>query len=287
MGPARSFCSGGRVCPAGGGPAPYSAAGLREGGVPARHCRPARCRRFQPTGPARADELGFALTVRATEVAVGEFHLDIQAEDEDGRVVVIENQLGRTDHGHLGQCLVYASGLDPVAVVWVSTRFREEFRRAFDWLNERTDLGIAFFGVEVGVVQIGDQSPRAPVFEVVSRPNNWQKAVKASGSSTVGAGVLTAINAARQDFFGDVLTDVIAARPAIRRPSRFRRNWVSFASGPFGCWALAVAADGRLRVELYLDMGDRALNEQLFDELHLVGAAWETQVGMPLVGTTR
>src|ERR1700712_3068445 len=121
-----------------------------------------------------ADELGMTLTVTGTEVLVGEFRLDIRAEDQDGRVVVIENQLERTDHSHLGQCLVYASGLEASTVVWIAPRFRDDFRRALDWLNERTDVGVNFFGVEVGVVQIAD-GPRAPVFEVVARPNEWQK----------------------------------------------------------------------------------------------------------------
>ena len=104
-----------------------------------------------------ADELGMSLTVTATEVLVGEFRLDIRAEDQDGRVVVIENQLERTDHSHLGQCLVYASGLEASTVVWIAPSFRDDFRRALDWLNERTDQGVNFFGVEVGVVQIGDE----------------------------------------------------------------------------------------------------------------------------------
>ncbi|WP_276613849.1 hypothetical protein [Rhodococcus sp. 14C212] len=34
------------------------------------------------------------------QVAVGEFCFDIQAEDDNGRTVIIENQLERTDHGH-------------------------------------------------------------------------------------------------------------------------------------------------------------------------------------------
>lgn len=44
-----------------------------------------------------ADEPEMTLTVTATEVFVGQFRLDIQAEDEDGRIVIIENQLERTD----------------------------------------------------------------------------------------------------------------------------------------------------------------------------------------------
>ena len=49
-----------------------------------------------------SDALGMVLTVTGTEVPVGEFRLDIRAEDGDGHVVVIENQLERTDHSHLG-----------------------------------------------------------------------------------------------------------------------------------------------------------------------------------------
>jgi hypothetical protein len=37
--------------------------------------------------------LGMALTLVGTEVQVGEFRLDIQAQDGTGRVVAIENQL--------------------------------------------------------------------------------------------------------------------------------------------------------------------------------------------------
>jgi hypothetical protein len=59
----------------------------------------------------------------------------------------------RTDHGHLGQLLVYASGLEAVVVVWVAPAFRDDHRRTLDWLNERTDEGVSFFGVEVGIVK--------------------------------------------------------------------------------------------------------------------------------------
>src|SRR4051812_32978433 len=62
-----------------------------------------------------ADELGMSLTLIATEVPVGQFKLDIHAETADGRIVIVENQLERTDHGHLGQLLTYASGLEAAA----------------------------------------------------------------------------------------------------------------------------------------------------------------------------
>src|SRR6185312_8829511 len=90
--------------------------------------------------------------------------------------VLIENQLERTNHGHLGQLLTYAAGLDAVTIVWIAERFTEEHRAALDWLNERTDEKITFFGLEVELWQIGN-SPVAPKFNIVSKPNDWAKSI--------------------------------------------------------------------------------------------------------------
>lgn len=230
-----------------------------------------------------ADELGMSLTLLTTEVPVGDFRLDIQAQTHDGRVVIVENQLERTDHGHLGQLLVYASGLEASAVVWVAPKFRDDHRRTLDWLNERTDTGVDFFGVEVSVVQIGETGPRAPVFEVVARPNDWQKGVKeVSRSRTVPEGQAGGVNAIRQDFFAEVLGDVVAVRPTIRMPSRGTWNWIAFAAGPWGNWDISVALDGRLRLEAYIDSGDAYVNKALFDGLNADASAWEAKVGQPL-----
>lgn len=230
-----------------------------------------------------ADELGLVLTPMGTEVPVGDFYVDIQAETDDGRAVIVENQLARTDHGHLGQLLVYASGLEAAVVVWVAPDFRDEHRRALDWLNERTDTGVDFFGVQVGVVQIGAAGPRAPVFEVVARPNAWQKGVKETGASvSAGGGAITPMNAARQDFFADVMSEVVAARPAIRAPRRGKDSWISFASGPFGFWSITFDRTNRCQIEAYIDMGDKALNKALFDVMAAEAEHWATRTGLPL-----
>ena len=230
-----------------------------------------------------ADELGMTLTVVGTEVLVGQFRLDIQAQDDDGRVVIVENQLEKTDHSHLGQCLVYAAGLEASTVIWVSRQFRDDFRRALDWLNERTDHGIQFFGVEVGVVQIGESGPRAPVFEVVSRPNDWAKGVKTNPGVGAGASTETPLNQARQDLFAEILDAVNGARPAVRVPARNTNNsWINFASGPFGTWGLAQINDGRVRVEAYLDSGDGIRNKAVFEKIAAEQETWNEKVGIDL-----
>jgi hypothetical protein len=65
-----------------------------------------------------------------------------------------------------------AAGLNAVTIVWVSRGLTDEHRAPLDWLNEITDERFNFFGLEVELWRIGD-SPPAPKFNVVCKPNNW------------------------------------------------------------------------------------------------------------------
>ena len=124
------------------------------------------------------EELGLVLEVEAQERHVGPFRADILCKNTDDRdsLVLIENQLERTDHTHLGQLMTYASGLDAVAIIWIAKQFTEEHRATLDWLNEITDERFNFFGVELQLFRIGN-SPVAPHFRVVSKPNNWSRSI--------------------------------------------------------------------------------------------------------------
>ncbi|RLE99316.1 MAG: hypothetical protein DRJ59_08085 [Thermoprotei archaeon] len=59
------------------------------------------------------------LEVIEVESEVDEFRVDIIARDLSGedRIVVIESQLSRTDHEHLGKIITYATGRNASAVV--------------------------------------------------------------------------------------------------------------------------------------------------------------------------
>jgi hypothetical protein len=94
-----------------------------------------------------AETLDIDLELEAQERPVGPFRADILCKDiRTDRWVLIENQLERTDHNHLGQLLTYASGLDAVTLVWIAARFTEEHRSTLDWLNKITDDTFRFFG---------------------------------------------------------------------------------------------------------------------------------------------
>ena len=123
------------------------------------------------------DAIGVELEEVETESSVGSFSVDIVCKDTDGHLVIVENQLERTDHDHLGKLLTYAAGKDATTVVWISKHLRDEHRAALDWLNEHTGDKINFFGIEIELWKIGD-SPCAPKFNVISKPNDWTKAVR-------------------------------------------------------------------------------------------------------------
>lgn len=123
--------------------------------------------------------IGVDLQAEGTEQSVGPFSADILAQDGTGKRVVIENQLEKTDHSHLGQLITYAAGLDAATIIWVAERFTDEHRAALDWLNRMTSDEVNAFGVEVELWRIGDSLP-APRFNVVSKPNNWTRTVAAT-----------------------------------------------------------------------------------------------------------
>src|SRR6266542_2669835 len=80
----------------------------------------------------------------------------------------------------LGRPIMHASTLDSAVIVWVSPRFDQESRRTVEWLNDRTDSKVDFFGVELGLVRIGRSLP-APVLDVVVQPRNWRKPSRRQG----------------------------------------------------------------------------------------------------------
>jgi hypothetical protein len=78
--------------------------------------------------------------------------------------------------------MTYAAGLDAVSIIWIAQKFTEEHRAALDWLNRITDDTFNFFGIEIELYKIGE-SVAAPMFSIVSKPNDWAKSVKKSAST--------------------------------------------------------------------------------------------------------
>ena len=118
-----------------------------------------------------AKPLDMDLELAATEKRVGDFRADIVCRDRiDDTRVVIENQLEKSNHQHLGKVLTYAAGLDAATIIWIAEEFRPEHRKALNWLNRNTRAALRFFGVKITVYQIAE-SPYAPKFTVATEMN--------------------------------------------------------------------------------------------------------------------
>lgn len=121
------------------------------------------------------DAINMNLELVGTEVPVGPFSADIVAKEiETNNIVVIENQLDKTNHDHLGKCLTYTSVLGAKVVVWIATKFTDEHRQAFEWLNENTNSELAFYAIELGLMKVGVDTASV-IFDVVVSPNNVVK----------------------------------------------------------------------------------------------------------------
>lgn len=126
--------------------------------------------------------IGMELEVQQQEHKVGLFQADILCKDIlTDQFVLIENQLDRTDHSHLGQLMTFAAGLEAATVIWIARSFSEEHMAALDWLNNITGESFNFFGIEIEAYRIGNSLP-APNFNVVVKPNDWTKQVRKSAS---------------------------------------------------------------------------------------------------------
>ena len=126
-----------------------------------------------------SETIGINLSLEGLESPIGAFSVDIFAtEGGTDRKVIIENQLEDTNHDHLGKIITYAAGKDADVIIWIVKRARDEHKQAIEWLNKHTDENIGFFLLEIELWMIDNSLP-APKFNVVERPNDWAKNMKA------------------------------------------------------------------------------------------------------------
>lgn len=144
------------------------------------------------------ETLGISFTDVETEKFVGSYRCDIVAKDDNDKdkIVIIENQLERSDHDHLGKIITYASGLDASTIIWIVTNARTEHKSAIEWLNNNTISKINFFLIELKAYRIGDSLP-APKFEIAEMPNDFVK----NANTKSGDKILNRSKAARYDFW--------------------------------------------------------------------------------------
>lgn len=205
------------------------------------------------------ETLDMELEVEAQEKDVGPFRADILCRDANSPSqdswVLIENQLERTDHTHLGQLLTYAAGLHTVTIIWIAQRFTEEHRATLDWLNEITDERYRFFGLEVELWKIGE-SLAAPKFNIVSKPNEWSRradAAKASPGKDSERGALY------RRYWTEFSKYLVESHSPIAPRQPQPQQWMDFAIGRTDFWLAAMLRRKERRISVYFAIrGDDA-----------------------------
>jgi hypothetical protein len=226
--------------------------------------------------------LGLDLELESREAGVGDFSLDLLAKDlGSGRTVVIENQLERTDHDHLGKLLTYAAGFNASLIVWVADAIRDEHRQALEWLNQRTGTDTEFFGVVVEVLKIDDSKP-AFNFKPVVFPNEWQKTkTRAAAASAAPSSRGEAYRAFFQGLIDELREKYKFTNARIGQP----QNWYMFTSGVInGVNYNPYFAQGRrVAASLYIDIRrDWEETRKFFDWLKQDQAKVEAEFGASL-----
>lgn len=226
------------------------------------------------------EALGIELELEAQEKDVGPFRADILCKNTaDESWVLIENQIEKTDHAHLGQLLTYAAGLKAVTIVWIASSFRDEHRAALDWLNETTDDSIRLFGLEVELWRIGE-SPAAPRFNIVCQPNDWQNNVRNA------AVVITSENDRPSQIlrvnYWTALRSFLRDRKCHLRPQKpSKDHWYNFGIGTSQAHiaALLISRENKIGVSLYLHAADA---KETFADIYKNKENFERIVGAEL-----
>lgn len=222
------------------------------------------------------EQTGLDLTAIETEKNVGPFSADIFAEDRAGRLVIIENQLERTDHDHLGKAITYLSNLDAKVAVWISSIPRHEHISAVNYLNEIAPEDTHFYMIKVEAFRIGN-SDAAPLFTIVAGPN---PEIAAGGKFKKE---MAEKDKKRYQFFEQLLELSNKKMSLFNNVSPVGyQNWLGAGAGKAGLAWTYVIMISKARTELFLCSPDGELNKKRFEQLHSKREVIETEYGEPL-----
>jgi hypothetical protein len=189
---------------------------------------------------------GLDLSGAEREKNCGAFAVDLLAEDGSGNVAVIENQLGKSDHDHLGKLVTYLTMLDAKVAVWIVSEPRPEHVQSVVWLNEST--AASFYLVKLEAVVIGDSEP-APLLTLVVGPSDESKQTGETKKE------LAERHLQRRAFWESLLKLSNAKLKLFSAVSPGHDNWIGTGAGRSGMSFTYVMTQHGTRVELYIDGG--------------------------------
>lgn len=210
------------------------------------------------------------------EQAAGDFSIDLVAEDGAGGTVIIENQLEKSNHDHLGKLITYLTGISARTAIWIVSDPRPEHVAAIAWLNESGSAD--FYMVKVEAVKIGN-SPPAALFTKIVGPSDETKEVGQTKKEIAERSGL------RKRWWTQLIerSAKVSKLHAHLTPGEW--SWIGTSSGVRGLNLNYAVLQDECRVELYIDRGkdSAAENKGIFDQLYLHKDEIEKEFGAPLV----
>jgi hypothetical protein len=207
------------------------------------------------------------------EQSAGDFSIDLVAEDEAGGKVIIENQLEKSNHDHLGKLITYLTAMEAKSAVWIVAQPRAEHVAAIAWLNDSSSAH--FYLVKVEAVKIG-QSPPAPLLTLIVGPSAESEGVSRSKQQFVER------YDTRLRWWSALVAHPDAKLHKHITPGRY--SGIGVSSGIRGLNLNYNVTQDECGAELYIDRGNEAdaENKAIFDQLLAHKAEIEKSFGGPL-----
>ncbi len=223
------------------------------------------------------DVLNEALNLNLVNVererAAGSFSVDLVAEDEAGSKVIIENQLEKSNHDHLGKVITYFTAMEARAAIWIVAEPRPEHVAALAWLNESSSG--RFYLVKVEAIRIS-QSPPAPLLTLIVGPSAEAEEISRSKREYAGRDDL------RQRWWSLLLSRPDAKLHAHLNPKT--SNWLGASAGiPEVSFGYMVYKE-TCSVLLWIDRRNRieGENKYIFDQLLAKRAEIDQEMTFPI-----
>jgi hypothetical protein len=222
------------------------------------------------------EQVGINVTITGHERRVGDFFVDLVGEDGNS-LVVIENQLEKTEHEHFGKILTYLAVMGAKTAIWITSEPREEHAKAVEWLNEVTPADYAFYLIKVKAIQI-DESPAAPLFSIEVGPS---QVVKEAGEERRE---LAKRHYERREFWTTFLERAKSKTDLFNNISPTFDNWINVGAGRSGVMFTIAILMNEASCGITLDRGKgfEKLNKSRFDELFSKKDEIEAKLGRKL-----
>lgn len=210
------------------------------------------------------------------EQSAGSFSIDLVAEDDGGGMVIIENQLEKSNHDHLGKLITYLTGMGARAAIWIVSDPRPEHVAAIAWLNESSSA--AFYMVKVEAVRIGD-SLAAPLFTLIVGPSEETKDVGQTKKEIAERYVI------RKHWWTSLIERSTRVNKLHAHITPGEYSWIGVSSGTRGLNLNYVVTQDECAAELYIDRGKDAEeeNKAIYDQLLAHKAEIDTAFGESLL----